>query len=159
MAAIGGSTLAASQHHNDGYDYQQGYQQVPYGGHTEQYDPYYDQRQHQAQGYYADQQQGYYPEEQQYHNQYAPSTPHNGTASVSLGSSSPSTTLVGASPMSYPQPPPAMSSPRTSTQSAVPVAPGGPSYLNNAKVENNTHSPLRNPQLVPENEERIKVPI
>ncbi|KAG0354282.1 hypothetical protein BC939DRAFT_509002 [Gamsiella multidivaricata] len=170
MAAVGGGAVAANQLHNEGYDYQQGYQQVPYGGYQDQYDqydPYYAQRQQQAQGYYADQQQGYYPEQQQaYQNQFGPPIPlHNG----GQGTGSPSMTHATASPKSYPQPPPSTttggySSPRTPQQSAVPVpVPGdGHLYDRNAKVESEyagAHSAGRNPQLVPENEDRIKVPL
>ncbi|KAI1317266.1 hypothetical protein EDD11_008754 [Mortierella claussenii] len=179
MAAVGAGGVAAASHpHNDGYDYQQGYQQVPYGSggypdQYDQYDPYYAQRQQQQQGqaYYADQQQGYYaPDEQQQHQQYqnqfaAPAVP---MGAYSQGTGSPSMTHATASPKSYPQPPPSAttgghSSPRTPLQNAVPVpVPGGASYDKNAKVESGyagMNSSARNPQLVPENEERIKVPM
>ncbi|KAF9913992.1 hypothetical protein BX616_009183 [Lobosporangium transversale] len=193
MAAIGGAAVgagagAASQlpnsHNNDGFDYQQGYQQVPYGaGYQEQYDqydPYYAQRQQQQQGqaYYADQQQGYYPPEdyqqqQQYQNQFVPPAPigyANNSNNYSQGTGSPSMTHATASPKSYPQPPPSTtgghSSPRTPFQNAsgtlpVPSA-EQTSYDKNAKIESGyigTQSTARNPQLVPENEERIKVPL
>ncbi|CAO3574703.1 unnamed protein product [Mortierella alpina] len=187
MAALGGSTAAAAspvvgataaQHHaNDAYDYQQGYQQAPYGGYPEQYsndqyDPYYAQRQQQQpsqqQGYYVDpQQQGYYQDSQQYQNQFAPPVPMSNN--LSLGTGSPSMTHATASPPSYPHPPPSTAtgdqhSPHTSFQSSVPapVPGGGSSYDKNAKVESGyagTQSSARNPQLVPEPQEGIKVPL
>ncbi|KAF8939437.1 hypothetical protein BGZ58_009713 [Dissophora ornata] len=167
MAAVGASAAIASNPHNEGYDYQQGYQQVPYNGYPEQYnqyDPYYAQRQQQAQGYYADQQQGYYPEGQHYQNQFAPPAP---VGINSQGTSSPSMTHATASPKSYPQPPLSTttgghSSPHTPLQSTVPAPGGGIPYEKNAMAENGyagSHSPARNPQLVPEHEDRIKVPV
>ncbi|KAF9926435.1 hypothetical protein BGZ67_008103 [Mortierella alpina] len=189
MAAMGGSAAvaaspvvgaAAAQHHAN--DYQQGYQQVPYGGYPEQYnndqyDPYYAQRQQQQppqqQGYYIDpqqhqlQQQGYYQDNQQYQNQFAPPVPIGNN--LSLGTGSPSMTHATASPPSYPHPPPSTAtgdhhSPHTSFQSPVsaPVPGGGSSYDKNAKVESGyagTQSSARNPQLVPEPQEGIKVPL
>ncbi|KAF9959422.1 hypothetical protein BGZ72_009683 [Mortierella alpina] len=191
MAALGGSAAvaaspvvgaAAAQHHaNDAYDYQQGYQQVPYGAYPEQYsndqyDPYYAQRQQQQppqqQGYYVDpqqqqlQQQGYYQDNQQYQNQFVPPVPISNN--LSLGTGSPSMTHATASPPSYPHPPPSTAtgdqhSPHTSFQSSVPAPlPGGSSYDKNAKVESGyagTQSSARNPQLVPEPQEGIKVPL
>lgn len=185
---MGGSTAvaaspvvgaAAAQHHtNDAYDYQQGYQQAPYGGYPEQYsndqyDPYYAQRQQQQppqqQGYYVDpqQQQGYYQDNQQYQNQFVPPAPISNN--LSLGTGSPSMTHATASPPAYPHPPPSTAtgdqhSPHTSFQSSapVPVPGGGSSYDKNAKVESGyagTQSSARNPQLVPEPQEGIKVPL
>ncbi|KAF9182452.1 hypothetical protein BGZ51_000685 [Haplosporangium sp. Z 767] len=183
MAAISGgagaaATAAAAHHrpnnHNDGYDYQQGYQQVPYGGYPDQhdqYDPYYAQRQqqqqyqqqqYQQQGYYPDQ-QGYYADENQYQNQYAAPVPLPHTSQTT---GSPSMTYATASPTSYPQPPSITtgghSSPRTPLQSVpVPAVPDM-SYDKNAKVESGyvgVHSTARNPQLIPQPDEGIKVPI
>ncbi|KAF9099207.1 hypothetical protein BGX23_003441 [Mortierella sp. AD031] len=187
MATVGGVSAVAShhqhqhqhqqhqqqQHLNDGYDYQQGYQQVSYGGgypdqqqqqqqydqYDQQYDPYYAQRQQQqAQEYYADQQQGYYPEGHQYQQaQFTPATPGRG----SLGGSPAISGTTAASPnMAYPPPPPstttgAHSSPRTTPlqQSAVPVPPvpeKGVAYAG-------AHSAARNPQVI--TEDGVKVPM
>ncbi|KAG0321193.1 hypothetical protein BG000_003329 [Podila horticola] len=150
-----------------GYNnYQQGYQQVPYGQgqgdyqypdqyqyqkQNDQYDPYYAQhQQQQQQGYYPDQQQGYYeyPDQQQ-QNQFVAPGP--------LAHSSPSMSNSSA----YPPPPPstitaAQSSPRTPlAQAGSPQA----AYDKNTKEGYaGTQSPARNPQMVPE-DEAIKVPV
>ncbi|KAF9576045.1 hypothetical protein EC968_000605 [Mortierella alpina] len=184
-AAVAASPVvgaAAAQHHaNDAYDYQQGYQQAAYGGYPEQYsndqyDPYYAQRQQQQppqqQGYYVDpqqqqlQQQGYY-QDNQFQTQFAPPLPISNN--LSLGGGSPSMTHATASPPAYPHPPPSTAtgdhhSPHTSFQSSVPApVPGaGSSYDKNAMIENGyagTQSSARNPQLVPEPQEGIKVPL
>ncbi|GJJ75577.1 hypothetical protein EMPS_07935 [Entomortierella parvispora] len=189
MAAVGGAAGlaggAALAHHNknnnqDGYDYQQGYQQVPYGGqyseqqyeqpNYDQYDPYYSQSHPQPAGYYGDaqqqqqqqQQQGYY-NDQYTQNKFAPPAP----VGYAGPGSSPSMTHATASPKSYPQPPPStttggQSSPRTPQQVAAVPVPGRTSYDKNAKVENayvGTHSAARNPQVMPQDEEKIKVPV
>ncbi|KAF9314974.1 hypothetical protein BG003_003655 [Podila horticola] len=153
-----------------GYNnYQQGYQQVPYGQgqgqgdyqypdqyqyqkQNDQYDPYYAQhQQQQQQGYYPDQQQGYYeyPDQQQ-QNQFVAPGP--------LAHSSPSMSNSSA----YPPPPPstitaAQSSPRTPlAQAGSPQA----AYDKNTKEGYaGTQSPARNPQMVPEPDEAIKVPV
>ncbi|KAF8968655.1 hypothetical protein BGZ46_010832 [Entomortierella lignicola] len=142
MGVIGGAGASPSPLHKGAYDYQQGYQQTPYGyqeqyEQSDQYDPYYAQH------------QGY---EQQYQNQFAPA-PIGG---------SPAMTHATAS---YPPPPPSTitaghSSPRTPQQTNVSAV--GNSYEKNAMIDNGysgTHSSARNPQLVPENEDQIKVPI
>ncbi|KAF9349699.1 hypothetical protein BGX34_001642 [Mortierella sp. NVP85] len=171
MSAVG----AGASRLNEGYDYEQGYQQVPFGGYPDQhdqYDPYYAQHQQpaqgyypdqQQQGYYPDQQQGYYPPEQQYQNQFMPPA-HlgaNNNNGYSQGTGSPSMTHVTASPKSFPQPP--LSSAGGYSAHGTPlqseVLPE-PSYEKFSKLESDsiaTHA--RNPQLIPENEERIKVPV
>ncbi|KAF9114564.1 hypothetical protein BGW39_003309, partial [Mortierella sp. 14UC] len=186
MAAIGGGAAVAAHHHHqqqqqhhqaDGYDYQQGYQQVPYGGYSDpaqqqqqsydqydqQYDPYYAQRQQQqAQEYYADQQQGYYPEGHSYQqqSQFTPAAPVRGSLN-----GSPAMTQNTASPnLAYPPPPPstttgANSSPRTTPlqQSAVPVpVPGRGSFEKGAPYAG-TNSAARNPQVITEDD--VKVPM
>ncbi|KAG9060968.1 hypothetical protein KI688_007797 [Linnemannia hyalina] len=174
MAAIGGAGAAAAHHHHkqqqqqhqaDGYDYQQGYQQVPYGGYPDpaqqqpydQYDPYYAQRQQQqAQEYYADQQQGYYPEAHSYQqqNQFTPEAPVRGSPAM--------TQNTVASNLAYPPPPPSTttgghSSPRTTPlqQSAVPVPAQG-SFEKGAPYANSS-SAARNPQVITEDD--VKVPM
>ncbi|KAK3820236.1 MAG: hypothetical protein J3Q66DRAFT_336631 [Benniella sp.] len=171
MSAVG----AGASRLNEGYDYEQGYQQVPFGGYPDQhdqYDPYYAQHQQpvqgyypdqQQQGYYPDQQQGYYPPEQQYQNQFMPPA-HlgaNNNNGYSQGTGSPSMTHITASPKSFPQPPLSsaggFSAHGTPLQSEVLPE---PSYEKFSKLESDsipTHA--RNPQLIPENEERIKVPL
>ncbi|KAG0196101.1 hypothetical protein BGX28_000137 [Mortierella sp. GBA30] len=172
VAALGAAAGHSHRANNDGYDYQQGYQQVPHGGYPEQYgndqyDPYYAQRQqNQQQGYYVDpQQQGYYHDDHHYKNQFTPPVPIN--SNPSHGTGSPSMTHATVSPKSYPQPPPStatggQSSPDTPFHSSAPV-PGGPSsYDKNTKIEGGyvgAQSAARNPQLVPEPQEGIKVPV
>ncbi|KAF9918067.1 hypothetical protein FBU30_000403 [Linnemannia zychae] len=173
MAAIGGGAAAhhhQQQHQNDGYDYQQGYQQVAYGGYSDpsqqqydqydqQYDPYYAQRQQQqAHEYYADQQQGYYPEGHSYQqSQFTPAAPARGSLN-----GSPAMTQATASNMAYPPPPPSTttgghSSPRTTPlqQSAVP--PPGQISMEKGAPYAGTQSAVRNPQIITEDD--VKVPM
>ncbi|KAG0051973.1 hypothetical protein BGZ83_003111 [Gryganskiella cystojenkinii] len=183
-AAVGAAALA---HHNnnEGYEYPQGYQQPPYGGQYndqydqpgyDQYDPYYAQN-HQQAGYYGDalqqQQQQEYYNDQYNQNQFAPPAPIGGAvAGGGYGTpagtgSSPSMTHATLSPKSYPQPPPSttggQSSPRTPFQNAAVPVPSRSSFDKNAKVENNAyvgaHSAARNPQVMPQDEDKIKVPV
>ncbi|KAF9937249.1 hypothetical protein BGZ65_001636, partial [Modicella reniformis] len=150
-----------------------GYQQAPYGNgypdqQYDQYDPYYAQHQQQAaQGYYPDQQQGYYPPEEQYPNQFMPPVPLGNNNGYSQGTGSPSMTHATASPKSYPQPPPSTTTggyPSPSTLLQSDEVPGQSAYDKHAKIENEyvgtqTQTHARNPQLVPEHDDRIKVPL
>ncbi|KAF9998799.1 hypothetical protein BGZ80_006457 [Entomortierella chlamydospora] len=162
MTAVGGGMAGTAHVPNEGYDYQPGYQQqANYGGYQEQYDqndqydPYYAQHQ----GYYPEQQQQY-PQQQYQQQQYQQQQYPNQFAPPAVIGGSPAMTHASAA---YPPPPPSTitgghSSPRTPQQSNVNVA----SYEKNAISETGytpTHSQSRNPQLVPENEERIKVPV
>lgn len=172
MTGVAKSPQRASVQPGYNNNYQQGYQQVPYGqgqgqgdyqypdqyqyqnqNQNDQYDPYYAQRQQQQQqAYYPDQQQqGYYeyPDQQQQSQFVAPGP---------LAHSSPSMSNSSA----YPPPPPStitanQSSPRTPlAQAGAPQA----AYDKNAKEGYaGTQSPARNPQMVPEPEEAIKVPV
>ncbi|KAF9215013.1 hypothetical protein CPC16_002297 [Podila verticillata] len=173
MASVGAKPLPKltnSPGYNNNNNHQLGYQQVPvpYGQGDQyqypdqqyqyqdgQYDPYYAQRQQQQQqqGYYPDQQQGYYEypdQQQQQQNQFVAPGP--------LAHSSPSMSNSSA----YPPPPP---STITATQSSprTPLAHAGApqsAYEKNAKEGYaGTQSPARNPQMVPEPEEAIKVPV
>ncbi|KAF9171476.1 hypothetical protein BGX20_007536 [Mortierella sp. AD010] len=166
MTAVGGGMAGAAHVPNEGYDYQPGYQQqAKYGGYQEQYDqndqydPYYAQRQN----YYPEQQQQYPQQQyqqQQYQQQYQQQQYPNQFAPPAVIGGSPAMTHASTA---YPPPPPSTitgghSSPRTPQQSNVDVA----SYEKNAISETGytpNHSQSRNPQLVPENEERIKVPV
>ncbi|KAG0028768.1 hypothetical protein BGZ82_008254 [Podila clonocystis] len=148
----------------DNYDYQQGYQQVPYGGYQDQYDqydPYYSQQQPMAQGH---QPTGYYSETSPHlQNQLQGQGQHGPGQHGYTGS--PSMTHSSASPSSYPQPPASNTagSPRTPLQSATTQTAGGlgSAYDRFNKIElsdyANTQSPARNPQVIPE--ERVKAPM
>ncbi|KAG0068365.1 hypothetical protein BGZ92_004903, partial [Podila epicladia] len=165
MTAVGAGAGVVAQHQqqqqyqqeyqHDGYenyDYQQGYQQVPYGGYQDQYDqydPYYNQQQPMAQGH---QPTGYYSEA-------SPHLQHQVQGQGQHGyTGSPSMTHSSASPSSYPQPPASNTagSPRTPLQSATAQAAGGlgSAYDRFNKIElsdyANTQSPARNPQVIPE---------
>ncbi|KAF9275080.1 hypothetical protein BGZ74_004125 [Mortierella antarctica] len=141
----------------DNYDYQQGYQQVPYGGYQDQYDqydPYYSQQQPIAQGH----------QPTRYYSETSPHLQHQvqGQGQQVPGqhgyTGSPSMTHSSVSPSSYPQPPASNTagSPRTPLQSATAHAAGGPgsAYDRFNKIEMsdyaNTQSPARNPQVIPE---------
>ncbi|KAF9372596.1 hypothetical protein BGX21_004739 [Mortierella sp. AD011] len=145
-------------HHSDGgyngYDYQQGYQSVPYGGYQdqyeqyEQYDPYYQQPMPTAQPVMGQlQPTGYYPDSPRQQQQLAHLQQQRqpyGSGSPSISHSSP------ASQNAYPQQIYATgSSPLVPhQQQAAPAE----SYERFNKVESNDYiasqSPARNPQII-----------
>ncbi|KAF9368937.1 hypothetical protein CPC16_004922, partial [Podila verticillata] len=139
----------------ENYDYQQGYQQVPYGGYQDQYDqydPYYNQQPTAGPtGYYSE------TSPHLHHQQGLVQGPgQQGPGQLGFAGS-PSMTHSSASPMSYPQPPASgtAGSPRTPLQSATAQAAGGAGsqYDRFNKIEMsdyaNTQSPARNPQVIP----------
>ncbi|KAF9197380.1 hypothetical protein BGZ49_002213 [Haplosporangium sp. Z 27] len=164
MAAIAGGAAAPGiiggpiHHADDGYndyDYQQGYQHVPYAGYQDQYDqydPYYQQPMPLAQPGAQMPPVGYYPDSPRQRQQLAQQQHHQpyGAGSPSMShSSAPSPSKP------YPQPPHvAGSSPLALYQQATP----NDSYERFNKVESSDYaasqSPARNPQIIPD--ERMK---
>ncbi|KAG0204051.1 hypothetical protein BGX28_003892 [Mortierella sp. GBA30] len=140
MNAIGAGAMAAHQQHpygNEGYenyDYQQGYQQVPYGQYQEQYDqydPYYQQPgggQLPPVGYYHPENSPQLQQQQQLHPYGAgsPSVAHAVTGSPSLAS--------------YPQHVPSPLTPQPQQAVGATATTSGEAHVDY------TQSPTRNPQ-------------